>query len=209
MDLIPDSHNSDEQFQREFERLLAEAALGSEQAQQTLTERYAKQVRIVARVLLGPQLRQHFDSMDLLQSVHRSILVGLRMERYQFSSPEKLVALACSVLRRKVAKKWRHYRRQVSLGKTPQGDLISLTQLLSAVSNRETDPALIAQFDDQLAELCRRLSEPERLMLEMRLDGYSNHEVAERLGLHPVALRVRWSRLRKRLNSLGISPDLL
>lgn len=209
MDLIPDSHNSDEQFQREFERLLAEAALGSEQAQQTLTERYAKQVRIVARVLLGPQLRQHFDSMDLLQSVHRSILVGLRMERYQFSSPEKLVALACSVLRRKVAKKWRHYRRQVSLGKSPQGDLISLTQLLSAVSNRETDPALIAQFDDQLAELCRRLSEPERLMLEMRLDGYSNQEVAERLGLHPVALRVRWSRLRKRLNSLGISPELL
>ncbi len=193
----------------EFEKLLAEAALGSELAQQILSERYATQVRIAARVLLGPQLRQHFDSMDLLQSVHRSMLVGLRQERYQFSSPDKLVALACTILRRKVAKKWRHYRRQVSLGKSSTGDSVFSSGLLSSISNHETDPALIAQFDDQLAQLCSRLSESERLMLEMRLDGFSNQEVAERLGLHPVAFRVRWTRLRQRLNALGVSEDLI
>jgi RNA polymerase sigma-70 factor (ECF subfamily) len=147
--------------------------------------------------------------MDLLQSVHRSVLIGLRMEQYQFSSPDKLIALACTILRRKVAKKWRHYRRQHALDHAPQADAASLSQLLSGISNRETDPALIAQFDDQLADLCSKLTESDRLMLEMRLDGFSNQEVADKLGLHTVALRVRWSRLRKRLTNLGVSRELI
>jgi RNA polymerase sigma factor (sigma-70 family) len=193
----------------EFDRLLSDAALGSEEAQQAIVQRYAKEIRIVAKVLLGPQLRQHLDSMDLVQSVHRSILVGLRMERYRFSGPDKLIALACTILRRKVANKWRHLRRQVSFDKSPNGDPSSLSQILSEISNRETDPSLIAQYNDQLKDLCSHLSHEDRLMLEMRLDGFSNQEMAEELGLHPVALRVRWTRLRKRLHSQGISEELI
>jgi RNA polymerase sigma-70 factor (ECF subfamily) len=193
----------------DFKRLLAEAALGTLEAQQALVDKYADEVRIVARVLLGPQLRQHFDSMDLVQSVHRSVLIGLRMERYQFSSPDKLIALACAILRRKVAKKWRHCRRQITVDPAKNGDSPPVSKILSDLTNRETDPSLIAQFDDQLAKLYSRLSESDRSMLEMRLDGFSNQEIVEALGIHPIALRVRWTRLRKRLSMAGVNQELI
>ena len=44
-------------------------------------------------------------------------------------------------------------------------------------------------------------------MLERRLDGFTTGEVAAELGIHPVAIRVRWSRLRHRLENAGVYAD--
>ncbi len=195
--------------EQEFAHLLQQAALGIESAQQAISQKYSDQIRAVARVLLGPQLRQHFDTMDLMQSVHHSILIGLRQQRFQFSSSDKLIALACAILRRKVAKKWRRHRRQLTLSNAHRNDSEDLVDLLSSITNHETNPSLIAQFNDQLAKVCGHLGDVERVMLEMRLDGYTSHEIAKRLDLHPVALRVRWTRLRRKLADFGINETLI
>ena len=86
----------------DFATLLKRAAAQDAAAQAQLCQHYEPKVRIVARVLLGPALRSHFDSMDLVQSVHRSLLVGLRHEKFDISTPEKLIALASTIVRRKV-----------------------------------------------------------------------------------------------------------
>ncbi len=44
-------------------------------------------------------------------------------------------------------------------------------------------------------------------MLERKLEGYTTGEVAQQLDLHPVAVRVRWSRLRERLAAQNIYLD--
>src|SRR5262245_41257825 len=185
----------------DFAALMRAAAAGSIAAQERLCRQYEPKVRIVARVLLGPALRPHFDSMDLVQSVHRSLLVGLREAKFDISSPEKLVALASTIARRKVARKWRTIR-----GQQPRGGrgAESLAQTLSSLSSSSADPAKVAEFNDQIERLCESLSDEERRMLELRLEGYTSPEVASQLGLHAVALRVRWSRLRKRLHDSGV-----
>lgn len=88
--------------ENEFSEILGRAALGDSEAQVVICQQYERQVRIVARILLGPQLRLHLDSMDLLQSVHRSLLIGIRSEKFSIESSDKLVALACTIVRRKV-----------------------------------------------------------------------------------------------------------
>jgi RNA polymerase sigma factor (sigma-70 family) len=189
----------------DFAALLQRAAHDRE-AQEQLCQHYAPQVRIVARVLLGPALRPHFDSLDLVQSVHRSLLMGLQSDKFDISSPEKLIALATTMVRRKVARKWRRSRRQISAGSP---NLPTLADTLSSLSSTEADPAAAAEFNDQLQRLCENLSETERRMLELRLEGYTSGEVAQRLGLHAVALRVRCTRLRKRLQDSGVVADWL
>jgi RNA polymerase sigma factor (sigma-70 family) len=191
----------------EFTELLSRAALGDAAAQETICKQYERQVRIVARVLLGPQLRNHLDSMDLLQSVHRSLLIGIKSDKFSIASSDKLVALACTIVRRKVARKWRKFRRQQRHAPTTSGDVAYLTQILSSIANHHTDQVAIAEFNDQLENLCKNLHEIERKMLEMRLDGYTTNEVAEHLEMHPVAIRVRWTRLRQRLQESGIFAD--
>src|SRR5262245_57435224 len=96
----------------EFAELLAKARSGDEAALTRLAERYEPKVRVVARVLLGPALRPYLDSVDLVQSVHRSVVVGLRVGKFDLSAPGDLIALAVAMLRRKVARHWRHLRKQ-------------------------------------------------------------------------------------------------
>ncbi len=68
---------------------MARATSGDIEAQSDICQQYERQVRIVARVLLGNALRPHLDSMDLMQSVHKSLLMGLRDNRFDISTPEK------------------------------------------------------------------------------------------------------------------------
>lgn len=187
----------------EFTTLLARARKGDQEALTQLMKQYESKVRLVARVLLGPALRPYLDSLDLVQSVHRSLLVGLRQDKFKLSTPDHLIALTLTMVRRKVARQWRHLQRQKRLdgGSHETG---SLGDVLISLSGSQDDPSRIAQFNDQVAHLCANLNEVERRLLEMRVQGYDLTEIAEELGLNDVALRVRLTRLRQRLRGAGV-----
>jgi RNA polymerase sigma-70 factor (ECF subfamily) len=192
----------------EFTVLLAQARGGDQAALLALLRQYETKVRLVARVLLGPALRPYLDSLDLVQSVHGSLLLGLREEKLDISTPDHLIALALTLVRRKVARKWRHLQRQHRLnrGATESG---SLADVLTSLSSPQESPAQAAQFKDQVEHLSASLKESERRLLELRSQGYSLAEMAADLGLTAVALRVRLTRLRQRLRAAGILDDWL
>ena len=51
----------------------------------------------------------------------------------------------------------------------------------------DADPARVAQFNDQVEQLCRRLDSTERRIVELRSEGYSTAEIAEHLSsLSPI-----------------------
>jgi RNA polymerase sigma-70 factor (ECF subfamily) len=191
-----------------FAMLLARARNGDAAALAQLSAAYENRVRMVARVLLGPALRPHFDSMDLTQSVHRSILIGLRHDKYAVSSPENLVGLAVTIVHRKVARHWRHMRRQVRLsGESSPTD--ELPTALLSLTSAEGDPSQTAEYNDRVEHLCQHLTSDERVLIEKRLQGYSTVEIAEQLGLNSVTLRVRLNRMRQRLRSAGLLEEWL
>ena len=196
----------------DFAALAARAADGDEVALNDLARLYEAKVRIVARAMLGPALRPYLDSVDLVQAVHASVLAGVREQRLDVSDPEKLTALAVSIVRRKVARQWRRAQRQRRLSghhndhaSTPDG----LLGVLGSVGNMGTDPARIARFREQLSHVYGTITEAERQMLDLRLQGHSTAEMAAQLQLNPIALRVRLTRLRQRLEAEGVSADML
>lgn len=191
-----------------FATLLDRARQGDRGALAQLVQHYEFKVRLVARYLLGPALRPYLDSMDLVQSVHKSLLLGLRQDRFDISSPENLMALALTLVRRKVARKWRHLRRQQRLeGQSAESG--GLPQLLTSLSSPRADPAGTVQFNDQVEHLCGSLDEKERRLLELRLEGHTPAEMAEQLGLTANAVYVRLARLRQRLRDTGVLDDWL
>jgi RNA polymerase sigma-70 factor (ECF subfamily) len=190
----------------DFTDLLARARAGDQAALTTLVQQYEAKVRLVARVRLGPALRPYLDSLDLVQSVHRSLLLGLRQDKYAIDTPEDLLALALTMVRRKVARQWRHLQRQRRL---ESGASASLADVLTSLRSPQPDPAQAAEFNDQVAHLCVSLNEAERRFLELRLEGYTPAEIAAELDLSAVALRVRLTRLRQRLRSAGVLDDWL
>ena len=193
----------------DFAELLAAARQGAPQALELLSQRYEAKVRVVARVLLGPALQPHLDSLDLVQSVHKSLLLGLRNDKFDISSPDKLVALALTIVRRKVARKWRHLRRQVRNDPGTASEDCVQDRLASLTCPEDADPVRVAQLNEQITKLFATLDATDQQIMRLRLDGYSTDEMAERLSLNPVTLRVRLTRLRQRLITAGLLDEWL
>jgi RNA polymerase sigma factor (sigma-70 family) len=191
-----------------FAELLSRARRGDAEAVGELSRQYEPRLRVVARVLLGPALRPALDSMDLVQSVHRSLIVGIRDEKFNISTPENLIALALTLLRRKVARQWRRARRQQRLN-SGGSSIDLLPAILVELTTSEADPADQAQYHDQVEQLFRHLDATERHILALRVDGYTTSEIAQQLGLNHTTLRVRLTRLRERLRASGVLHDWL
>lgn len=192
----------------EFDLLLAAARSGDESAMQKLIEQYEPELRIVARNRLGAALRPHLDTIDLVQSVHRSLMIGLRDARFDITSPQKLIALAVTIVQRKAAKHWRHLKRQQRLsGHDESNDDLVETMLSLRSSSDDAMSELVTR--ELLAQWLDKMDSLERQLVELRLEGYSTVEIAQKLDLDADVLRVKLSRLRKRLRERGLESDLL
>jgi RNA polymerase sigma-70 factor (ECF subfamily) len=187
--------------------LLDDARAGDDAALIRLLQQYEPRLRTAARVLLGPWLRPHLDSLDLVQSVHRELLPGLRDGKYDLSSPQQLLGLALTVIRRKVARNWRRLQREQKLGAGPEDpDEPAEAQLASR--HTDDDPLANALVNDAIRHALRNLGEEDRRLVERRLQGFSTVEIAQELKCDPHVLRARLSRLRQKLRDDGFADWL-
>jgi RNA polymerase sigma-70 factor (ECF subfamily) len=188
---------------QEFAELLARARVGDAEALNLLIQQYEGEIRLAVRVRLGPALRPHLDTLDIIQSVHGSLIRGLRNDKFELSNPKKLLALAIAIVRNKVAKHWRRYRRERPL--PDQGSACDKVEnILLSLAAPHDDPAEVAQFKDQIRKLYDSMSAQDRHVIQRRLEGYSTAEIARELGINPDFLRVRLSRLRQELKETGV-----
>ena len=174
----------------DFTTLLSQARRGDTAAFAELVRRYESEVRIIARVLLGPAMRPYLDSHDIVQSVHRSLWRNLRSDRFTIDEPGQLVALAVEMARRKVAHQWRRLKRQERVAGDADGDA-RLPDFLASLVSPELGPARVAQINEAVARMNDELSEADRKLMELRMQGYSTVEAARAFAVDPDVLRVR------------------
>jgi RNA polymerase sigma factor (sigma-70 family) len=189
----------------DFEALLGRARAGDERAISTLLEQCEPEIRRSARALLGRLLRPYIDSVDVAQSVQVALLLGFRDRTIDVSTPEKLAGLAARMVRNKVADHWRRVRRRDRLLDRRLEDR-DLGALLASAGDGADDPARLAR-QEAVDKLLDGLEDPDRRVLELRLLGHSTADVARALRLDPDVLRVRLSRIRKRLRDRRLLAD--
>jgi RNA polymerase sigma-70 factor (ECF subfamily) len=195
-----------EQPSQEFAVLLGKARQGDQAALTALVRLYEPEIRRVAHYRLGPALRPYLDSMDLVQSVHRSLVLRLQQYKFDIPGPEKLIALAVKMLVGKVSRHWRRLQRQRCLLGN-RIDLGGVGDFLVAFSLPEDDPARAALLRDLIRHVSAQLDDTDRRLLELRMEGQSTAAAARELGLDANSLRVRLHRLRQRLHEAGVFTD--
>ncbi|MEO1524776.1 MAG: sigma-70 family RNA polymerase sigma factor [Planctomycetota bacterium] len=172
-----------------FRSLLQQAQAGDQDALKRLIERYESKIRIVVRSRLGPLLRPYLDSVDVIQSVHRSMMSGLAQGKFDIESPQNLVALATTMVRAKISNQWRRHKRQIR-------DCLSDTDRPVKVSGDPLDQLI---YNDEMQRLLEELPEVDCQVIRLRSEGLSTAEAARKLGIPANVVRVRLSRIRKRL----------
>jgi RNA polymerase sigma factor (sigma-70 family) len=192
----------------EFAAQLARARQGDQNSLAQLIQQYEPDVRIAVRVHLGPALRPYLDSMDIVQSVHGSLIHGLRQDKFDLANPEALIALTVTLVRRKIARHWRKLKREAGGGTSATSDR-EKQQVLLTLCSPEVGPANAALVNDTVRQLLSDLDAVDHRLLELRLEGFSTAEAARQLQVDSGFLRVRLSRLRKRLRERGLLSDWL
>ena len=186
----------------EFLALLARVRQSDESAASELVRRYERAVLRSVRSRLGRNMRGALDSADVLQSVHRSLLVGLKNERYQVASPQQLIGLAVVMVQRKVARQWRKLKRLP----TTTFDDISRGQdsPIDQIASDDPTPSQVASAAELLERFLSQLDELDQQLVRFKLNGLSSVEAAAILDREPAFVRVRWTRLRQKLRDRGL-----
>jgi RNA polymerase sigma-70 factor (ECF subfamily) len=162
--------------------LIARARSGDQAAWEALFRTcYPKVIRVVRRKLDHP-MRSLYDSTDFVSDVMKSLAANF--ERLDFPSMGSLIAFLAQAAEQKVIDE---YRRRHTLKRD-----ITRERALAASDGTDVKPmtlvsddptaSQVVQADEARERLLARQDELERTVIELRHEGYTNVEIAERTG---------------------------
>jgi RNA polymerase sigma-70 factor (ECF subfamily) len=189
-----------------FPELLQRVRTGDDQAAMELVRRYEPLIRREVRIhLRDRRLSRLLDSMDVCQSVLGSFFVRIAAGQYDLERPEQLLALLVKMTRNKLVSAARR-------GQAQQRDLRRNSPLgeaeLAEVEDPGPSPSRMIEGQDLLARFQRGLTEEERRLADLRSEGMSWPQIAERLGGTAQARRVQFSRAVERVTrEMGLDAD--
>ena len=162
---------------------------GDEDAARQIVERYIDRLLLLARRRISQRLASRVDPEDVVQSVFRTFFSRLKAGRFQLEEQDDLCKLLVRITLHKTLRQVAFHKaakRDPGL-ETDQGEH-HREQLMALLDGEPTPEATVA-FVDQLEHFLGQLQPQERQILEMRLQGYSNEEIAQRLGLYDRKIR--------------------
>lgn len=177
MDLLPTGSIS---------QLLANSGQLDEKSAQLLWDRFFDRLCRFASKRINERHRRHLDPEDVAGSAMYALMDGLNHDR--FTSPQnrdQLWQLLALIASRKSINKAKFLDREKRGGKITRGDSVDsengINNLAEYIDLSE-DPARLVEFEMTCRELLAALPDDNfREISMLRLAGYSNREIAQKL----------------------------
>jgi RNA polymerase sigma factor (sigma-70 family) len=172
--------------------LLAQLSSGDAGAVQRLFLASEPYLRMVVRRHLTADLRVRFDSLDIVQSIWADLLPDFQIGRWRFGSPQQLQAFLVRVTRNRLIDRVR--QQQTSLRREQR--------IAVDLQEHPTTPDLACrqlEAEEMWQRLLALCPERHRSLLELKRQGLSLSEVAQRTGLHEGSVRRILAELAARL----------
>ena len=187
-------------------RWIDELRQGDQSAARQVWEHFVGRLCSATKGKLRPETRRVYDEEDAAQSAFNSLCAGVAAGRFpDLHDRDSLWRLLLVIASRKVAHRHRYdhqqrrdVRRNVEESifcRSADGAVGQLDQL----SSREPTPEYQAEFVETNLALFESLGEPElRRIAELRIEGYGDTEIAERLDCSRQAVQRKVERIRRK-----------
>lgn len=176
--------------ERSVTEWIRELKEGEDQAAKRLWDRYFSRLVACARKRLRNVPRRSFDEEDVAQSVFLSLCRGAEQGRFpKLNNRDDLWQLLVMLTRDKVVNQVRRNTRKKRGGGLVRGDSIFRGTEgdragFDVFLGQAPDPKFLAALDEQYHRLLQALrTDDQRRVAELRLEGYSNDEIAAQLGV--------------------------
>jgi RNA polymerase sigma factor (sigma-70 family) len=159
--------------------LLAGCQTGDEAAAAAVFARYAERLMRLAQSRLAARLATRVDPEDIVQSAYRSFFCAAREGRFTWEREGDLWRLLAHVTLHKL---YRQAERHGAVRRSVDRELLASATDNSDFLAREPTPEQAAVACEQLEALLAELPAASRPIVELRLQGYEQREIAQGLG---------------------------
>lgn len=181
------------------EDLIQKIQAGDRDAWKGFLERYRDEMLFAVRARLGPGLRAHLESEDILQSV---LLEAIgEVNAFERRAPGSLGGFIATLIGRKIKDRADTFAAQKRRGTIPLGEE---ADRLPAPGVGYKDP----ERYERIESLLERLPDEMRAIVVLRkIDGLSSRDSATALGITDDAARKLYSRAMARLAALAADKE--
>jgi len=166
---------------------------GDEDAASELHQRYGERLVMLARRRMANKWQGRFDPEDVVQSVFRTMFRRTQAGSFEFQKDDDFWKLMVTITLNKVRNRVRGKKRD------PDREKNQFDDGLAAVMSREPGTADVVAFTDLLDTIQKRLSPIEQQLLNLRLEGYTQEEIAEQNEVDVRTVRRRLNKIREKV----------
>jgi RNA polymerase sigma-70 factor (ECF subfamily) len=166
---------------------------GSQEASRELAETYGSHVRRAVRQRLRRQLRSRYDSLDFVQNVWASFFCD-PTNAPAIETPAQLVAYLCRLAHNKVIDEIR--RSQTQKADVDREQHIDRRDEYAPVYGRDPTPSAVAVFHERYDALVTRQPEDISRAAQLRFEGATYEEIAEKMNVSERHVRRTLNRLQ-------------
>ena len=180
---------------------------GNEGAARQLFEAYAEKLMALARRRISQRLASRLDPEDIVQSVFRTFFHRAREGEFSFHDQDDLAKLLVRITVHKTLRKVAFHKAEKRNAVRETGQGAESQACWEELLDAEPSPDEAVTFLDQLENFLSQLQPMERQILEMRLQGYTNDEISEKLNIYDRKIRRVLERVRALAEQEGLAPE--
>jgi RNA polymerase sigma-70 factor, ECF subfamily len=186
---------------------IARCRSGDPEATRKLFDNYVDRLVALARRRISQRLASRLDPEDIVQSVFRTFFGRIKGGQFQIENQDDLCKLLMRITVHKTLRQVAFHQagKRDPHQESAQGDqgLERMNEILA----REPTPDDAVAFVDQLESFLAKLNPQARQILEMRMQGYSNKEIMQKLNIeHDRTIRRVIERIRGQAEQDGFAP---
>jgi RNA polymerase sigma-70 factor (ECF subfamily) len=187
-----------------FDDMMARLDAGDAAAVQQVFHRYAGRLIGLARDHLGKVVRPKVDAEDVVQSAFKSFFLRHADGEFELENWESLWGLLVVITLRKCGREVRRFRgpcrdaRKELPARASEDSADTGWEIIA----REPTPLEAVTLAETVENLMRGLSEREREVLELRLQGNTVPQISNRIGRTEFTVEGILKKIRKRLRQL-------
>jgi RNA polymerase sigma-70 factor (ECF subfamily) len=185
---------SDSMPSMELDALIACCRAGDQEAARRLYEYFTNRLVALARVRLHQRFASRVDPEDIVQSVFRTFFMRLQAGEYEFQERDDLTKLLMRITLNKTLRQIA-YQQAAKRATTAEAIQTDRAAVLDVMAHDPTPDEAI-MFVDQIDHFLAKLNPEDRKIIELRLQGYRNEEIAHQLAVSDRKIRRILERVR-------------
>ena len=187
-------------------RLLAQWRDGSQQAAEELFRRYVDRLMALARSRLSEQMAGRIDPEDVVQSAYRSFFVGAREGRFEVQRGGDLWRLLVAITLHKLRGQVDYHTADKRSVASEQAQDYAAGMPPVPLLSREPSPLEAVTLWDEVEQMLRELDPLPRQVLELRLQGHNQAEIAVALRCSQRTVIRVLKRIKQQLEERSATP---